>query len=484
MPFPRAVQPVRAEALVRRGRGWVLGLLVLVIGGAVFLRTHRAAVPPVPVPSDLATLDPQVRAHLAGLVQRITESPRDPDLRADLGLAFAVNGLWEQARESFQHACQLGSPGPLPPMYAAIALQELGEEQEALAELRSLVRRFPDSCPAWYRLGRALLGTGDFPEASRAFQEVTRLAPEVWQGWAGLGEAALRTERPQDAIDSLERARRIEGTARSVHHLLGQAYRATGRLAEAEVESAAGTGQTLTPLPDDWSLRALGHMKRLPDQLEQTEALVIRGQPIEAIHRLREALHFHPTNATVITGLARALVAADRAAAARELLASATAQWPEEVQLLTAGAETAALLDLPSEALELAERALSLAPKSAEAHVAQANALLAAGRDEAALAALQAAARLTPGNPSLQAQMGDLQWSNLQQPDAARDAYHHALRLDPIQPGVLFRLASLEIDCHRFAEAHRLLARFKDLRGDPQALRHLEDRLRESESAQ
>lgn len=451
--------------------------MVAVMGWIAWRRlgdAWRSPPPPVPVPASLGQLDPQVRAHLASLVTRIAELPRDPELRADFGLALAVNGLWTEARASFLDALALGIDGPLAAVYAAVALQEAGDFPGALTELESVVARFPDSAPAWHRLATLRVATGDLTGAQNGFLEVTRRAPGEWRGWAGLGEVALRSGAVQEAIPALERAVNLDPYARSARHLLGQAYRVAGRAAEADRELAAGTESSLSPMPDPWSARALAHMKLLPDQFERADALVAQGRAPEAVRLLAEAQRFHPTNVAVITRLAAALDAASDAPAAWRLLGAALARSPREVPLLIAAAHVAAALGESERALALARQALELAPQSADGHVALANARLAAEDDAGAVAALEAALNLAPRNVGLLIQLGDLHGQNLASPENAIACFQRALALDPIHPVALQRLTLLLLEMGRRDAAAAALADLRRLTPDSPAVRELE----------
>lgn len=468
IPDPAPPAPERPRFSLRL----VVALGLAVIGLAVLLRPSTPLLP-IPTPARLDTLDPQIRAHLAQLARRIADAPRDPNRRSDMGLAFAVNGLWAEARQCFTNALQLGGPQPLPALYAAVALQELGDDATATRELEDLVRRFPEFAPGWHRLGRAHVAAGQFPAATRAFQEVTRLAPNQWHGWAGLGEVHIRAGSPADAVPTLEKARQLAPTARSVRHLLAQAYRAAGRNADADREAAAGASQSLGPMPDDWSLDALNHMKSLADQFERADTLLANGQPAEAIARLGEALRFHPTNTTVVAALARTLNAAGQHDTAWNLLTNTLSRSESDVLLFARAAETAAALERPDDALAFARRALELAPRSAEARIAEANALLAANRDAEAVASLEQALALAPRDTQLHVQLGDVLWQNLGDRPRAIETWNRARSVDPLNTAALSRLAQAALAATNRAEADRWILELESLGTPPPVLRQL-----------
>src|SRR5438552_14140967 len=183
----------------------------------------------VPVPRDLAQLDPQLKEYLRTKIHWVQEKPRDANRQATLGIAYAANGLWEQARESFRNAERLDPRQPLAPMYVAIATQELGELNEAIRFFRELTVRFPVFAPGYYRLGDASLRAGEVQQAEAAFRRLIALAPGEWRGYAGLGDAKLRGGDYAAAAEELEKAVQLAPDERIARHLLGLAYRGLGR---------------------------------------------------------------------------------------------------------------------------------------------------------------------------------------------------------------------------------------------------------------
>ncbi len=405
---------------------------------------HRqAAVPSVDVEFDSQPVDPQIRDHLDRLRRAVQAEPGVADHWNDLALACAVNGLSRQARTCYLESIRLQPTDPLPAIYAAVALEELGDLPNATKELHAIVERHPGFAPAWQRLGSALIAAGDTTAATAAFTNLIQLAPEEWRGWAGLGEANLQAGHPAEAIPPLEKAIAMDPYARSARHLLGLAYKAIGRVNEASIQLAAGHSESIGPMSDPWSQRALDHMLVLPDQFDRADLMVARGQAADAVARLTVALQFHPTNVAVICHLATALNAADESSEAERLLRSALGRAPEDVRLLVALSATTAALNKSEESLALARGALERAPQSVPARLALANALVGAGRDAEAAEALKAALELAPTDTGLWIQLGDLRQANLGQTKAALDCYRRAHDLDPIHPVALQRLAEL-----------------------------------------
>lgn len=83
---------------------------------------------------------------------------------------------------------------------------QLGRTEEAIADARTLVERFPRRSAAdWFNLAFLLESVGRLDEAEKAFRESVALDPKLDRAWYGLGLALIRLHRLDDAIDALRR---------------------------------------------------------------------------------------------------------------------------------------------------------------------------------------------------------------------------------------------------------------------------------------
>ncbi len=434
------------------------GVLAIAIGAATVQWLRRPPLLPVALPANAAGLDPQVRAHIDGTVAIVRADPRDAAKRATLGIAYAANGLWEESRRTFLDAATLAPDEPLARMYAAIALEEMSDEAGAVREFRALTASFPGFAPAWYRLGEGSMRVGDVAGAEAAYKRLSELAPGEWRGPAGLGEVRLRQGQPAAAIPWLEQALRIDRTARPAQFLLGQAYRAVGRTNEARLALALGAGVARHPMPDPWSNQAPRHMKSLPDQLAQADELSAGGRPDLAVRLLRDALPFHPGHPGLHNQLAVALNRAGRPGEAVALLDPLLRDDPKAVTPRITRSYSHVLLGHPELGLADAERAAALAPDTAQAHLAVANALLARDRDADAVAALRAALRCDARNAEIHVELGDVLWRNLGDKAAAAVHFEQAIELNPTLAKALGHLGLLQRDLGNPAAARATLA--------------------------
>ena len=109
---------------------------------------------------------------------------------------------------------------------------------EAIAELNQEAKRDPLNGSVYDRLGDALQRKGDYIAAQQTLQRAVLLTPNSTGPYILLGKVMLRRSDPVTAAAYLERAARMDDHNYMTHNLLGQAYRAMGRAADAQRETA------------------------------------------------------------------------------------------------------------------------------------------------------------------------------------------------------------------------------------------------------
>lgn len=444
-PAQPSAPPARAFA---QGHGRLAGLalaVVLAIAGVVgYLHFSRPAVP-VSTPANPANLDPLLRQYVDERVAWVRESPRDPMRHATLGLVFAANGLWSEARLAFENAAQLDPRQPLAWLYLAICHQELGQPDRAIALLRDVTGRFPEFAPGFYRLGDYALRLGALDEAERAFTRLTELAEAEWRGFSGLGEIKLRRGHPEAAVPFLEKALLIDPLAKPVHALLGQAYQQLGRSEEAQRELALGLNASHYPMPDPWSEQARQHMRLPFDLIEMAQGHLRSGAPAQAVHILEKAVLFHPDNPGMLVTLANACTLAGEPEKARPLLDRLLQADPSSAPAYVALSGCDLAVGEVERALSNANRAISVGSTQPEPYLAKANALLNLNRDPEAVTALEMAHRCDSNNAQILLDLGDVRLRNLGQVTEALADYRKAAAADPLFVPAHLRVAEISM---------------------------------------
>jgi len=129
-------------------------------------------------------------------------------------------------------------------------LRQLGQTDEALAELRATIRYQPTSAEAHLSLGQLLQQKQQASEAAAAFAEAQRLLRRKADAQAATFAVSVGLKRIKDndtagAIERFREAVRLSPDYPEAHYQLGLALLATGGKAEAHAEFAEA--QRLAP---------------------------------------------------------------------------------------------------------------------------------------------------------------------------------------------------------------------------------------------
>ncbi|HEY4300937.1 MAG TPA: tetratricopeptide repeat protein [Candidatus Didemnitutus sp.] len=234
----------------------------------------------------------------------------------------------------------------------------------------------------------ALHQRGELDEAARLYAEVRHNAPNRFDAWHLAGALEFQRGRLPEAVELLNRARRLDSQSVPCKLFLGMALADLGRFAEAEkpLQSA------LEKMP--------GHAEAWLNLARAHRAL---GRPAaDIVAALRRAAALEPDRAGTQEQLGEALAAGDGLVAAEPHFRRATELDPG---LACAWTNLGlALIEKPGrldEAFACLERAITADPMSVEARASRALALLHAYRQEDAAAEYETAVLLEANNPRL-----------------------------------------------------------------------------------
>jgi tetratricopeptide (TPR) repeat protein len=118
----------------------------------------------------------------------------------------------------------------------AVALQEDGRLDEAIAHYRRSAELRADYAPAYNNMGTALRAQGRVEEAIASYERALHVMPEYPDAHYNLANALLEQHRPGEAADHLRAARLWLPSSAGVHNNLGKALAEQGRLEEAATE--------------------------------------------------------------------------------------------------------------------------------------------------------------------------------------------------------------------------------------------------------
>ena len=301
------------------------------------------------------------------------------------------------------------------------ALQDAGLYAETIEQLRELLAEDPDQSEANYRLGTALLRTG---QATLALWPLHKAAvSEAYAVPAGLALAStlLGQSQPEEAFEAANGVLQIEPDDERA-----LAIRAQAALAIAEPEQALADAERLVEIsPDRYlSLRAaaLAELGRL-DEAEQSYAEIAsaaeqldpltawqacfavasfyaekREDAERAGEQIQRCLEPNPASPAAVRLAVQLYDRLERPEQATATLRRAVEAEPGELRLRQSLADRLLAEDKPDEAeAQLREAAEAL--ETPQAWYALANLQRKAGKPELAQVAIERALELAPGNP-------------------------------------------------------------------------------------
>ncbi len=273
-----------------------------------------------------------------------------------LGTLEGRAGRYEQAERACRQALKARPDHPAALANLGNALAMLGRHNEAVTCHRQRLHQTPDDPAALANLGSALCLAGEYDEAERCLRRAIDLEPACAGAHFNLGNVLARQGRLDEAIERYAVAAQRNPRLHAPHQELGEALRITGRLSEAA--DALNRALALDPHAATTllSLAALYTETGRPDQ-----ALACHQHVVE---------RYGDRFPLAWIGMANGLINAGNLDAAEETLNRFLERHPDHPQALVARAEIWERRGDPRRAREYA------------------NAAVAAGRQDAAVALL------------------------------------------------------------------------------------------------
>jgi tetratricopeptide (TPR) repeat protein len=197
----------------------------------------------------------------------------------------------------------------------ALRLHKGGQLDEAVAEYRWILDRFPDHADVNHYLGMAEQQRGDSHRALALIRKAIELEPRNALFHANLGRVLLALEEAGDAAIAFERARKLAPDDAQLVHLHGRALRLAG-----EAEAALPILQQACELTGQ-APRAV---------VDLACALAACHQHSRAVERFREVLDRDAGHVEALRGLSGSLRALNRSAEAICCLETALGRAPQD----------------------------------------------------------------------------------------------------------------------------------------------------------
>ncbi len=391
------------------------------------------------------------------------------------------------------------TPGQIATLYQkALALQDAGRLEEALALYRQLIAANPKLAEVHFQVARIFASAGHFAKALphvRAAQRIRPKEPAIWALWAevlnGLGDEAelgkfanalRRSALPGPAKARIRRmlnpgrtraaAGLPEGLDKEIEALIGK-----GKAGEAETRIM----QTLKRQPRSAALLHLLARAQMADgrnraalasldkalaidpglaraHLERGRLLLGTGHPMQAVESLRRAVHLAPDLAEAWSALGRGLLQIDQPAEAARALDRAEELKPALGETHFNRGMLLVREERDDAAVEAFRRAIALGHDDARTHAMLARALGALRREDEALEHFDKAIARDPEYAFAHARRAVLRQARGEF-EAAEADFRRAMELEP-ENGETYRVFSAS---HKFAPDDPLLTRMQEI---------------------
>jgi tetratricopeptide (TPR) repeat protein len=368
-------------------------------------RISESELRPVPVP-DVSSASGAVQRQLRDRHAELTRIADSADASADtrgaaygeLGKLFLAAHLFQAAEPALMNAHRLTPREPRWPYYLGHLRRMTGDPDTAATFFQQTLQLDPNQTAARVWLGRMYLDSGRADVAAAEFARVQDVAGAQFAARVGLGRAALLAGDYASAVRHLEGALTLDPNGSIAEYPLATAYRALGDTNRADAHlRRRGDGEQ--ELPDPW-------MDEVSEALDSPITLQRRGMRAlyagafdDAATQFRKALQSDPpplVRLSLMQKLATALFFAhDEAAAIEQLQAGIRLDATYAPNHYTLGLIFDSRGDVVQAETQFAE-AVKDDPNYVEARLALGNVLRRTGRARAALSHLERAIALAP----------------------------------------------------------------------------------------
>ncbi len=404
----------------------------------------------------------------------------DPNPRTSLALLAPVLVLlgtltWRQARifsdevTFFGHVISLNPEARGAHQNLSKALGEVGRDEESLDAARIALEQRPEWPEAHSDLGIALLRVADLEGAEQRLRTALELAPRHLNANLNLGEALRRQGRNDEAANHYRRALTVDPAHALSLAGLGETLVELGRHEEA----LAALERALVLFPTSPSVGAKRELKTYRLHVLAGKAARGLGRYAEAGGHLARAMELSPAGGEALLELVALRFAEGRSAEGRELLRRARTLGGGDPSVLHRAAESLRRDGQVEQAIAAYEEALDIDPGYAPALAGLGSAMHGLDRHQEAVELLDRALSLAPDLPEAAALNRVLGQSLLEAGRAAEAErrFELAVELTPPDPQALDHLALIRFQAGRHEEALELYRRRLEV-GEDGAITH------------
>jgi len=333
---------------------------------------------PVPVPNT-SKLAPDLQKKLAddrAVIDKATATLIGPPLAqtyADLGALYARNGFDEAAAVAFYDATQI-SPGDSRWYYlSGVIARRLKRNDDARANFQAALERDKVYLPIRYRLADILVETGDGAGARKLLEDTAREYADQPVAFAMLGQLALKQKRYADAIDALNKAIKLDPKAGGLYANLADAYAGQGNTKAAD-EARAKVGPGTAELDDPLVAGMLAQQATVGGTIADAQAFARQGNIQAARDTLAVVLNKKPDDIEALTLAARIEATLGNNVIAQVYVDQALKAKPNDAAVRTANGIVAESAGDDAKAYDEYRQAQKLDPKLADSWLLLGNA--------------------------------------------------------------------------------------------------------------
>jgi tetratricopeptide (TPR) repeat protein len=289
-------------------------------------------------------------------IEHFTEAlrlrPGDPDVHANLGLAYVGTGDLVAAATAYRLALAAEPQNADLHVRLAELEDERGNLEQVAYHYREALRLGPDNAQRHTRLGVALAGLGRSEEAVAEYRQALKLDPTLADAHNNLGAALADMGRTTEAVTCYLEALRLDPDSADARVNLGNV-----RVGEGKLDQAAALYR-----------EALAINPQLADAHNNLGyATALQGRLEDAVTHYQRALRLRPDFVSALNNLGNALAALDFLEPAAASFARAVELQPESADIRYNLAMTLARLGRLEAAAEQFREVLRINPGDTQA---------------------------------------------------------------------------------------------------------------------
>ncbi|MEE2907929.1 MAG: tetratricopeptide repeat protein [Planctomycetota bacterium] len=240
----------------------------------------------IPAPADRSRFEPETLAafdEAQGIVRQLP----DANNWAELGRIYDAHQQLEDAIACYQAAIEAGDESNRTAHLLALALDEIGDRQAAVASMERASAMAPAYGPTFWRLAQWQLEAGNQVDAQQSMQVAMQMDAQDPATLQAYGKFLIDTGKPNEALKPLVLLLTAQPNNTYANYLLGTALIQTGREADGRARLELGRGSE--PIWLDRHANELSLLSTGPRaEFLRLQAMCDGGNPQGALPKLQQ----------------------------------------------------------------------------------------------------------------------------------------------------------------------------------------------------